>query len=159
MTVHHNHELVMTRIFDAPRERLWQAWSEPEKLKKWWGPKVFSAPSSTIDFRVGGKYLHCMRAADGKEYWSTGTYKEIKSLQRIVATDSFADQHGHVVPASYYGMDNFPTELQLSLEFNSTPDGKTHMTLRHRGLPNNDMIKQCKTGWSESFDKLAACLK
>lgn len=158
MTAHH-HELVMTRIFDAPRERLWQAWSEPEKFKQWWGPKIFSAPSSTIDFRVGGKYLHCMRALDGKEYWSTGTYKEIKNLEKIVASDSFADQHGHVVPASYYGLKDFPLELQISLEFHSTPDGKTHMILRHHGLPNNNMIKQCKTSWGESFDKLASCLK
>ena len=55
--------LVMTRVFDAPRELVWKAWTDPEMLMKWWGPKGFTCPHCEIDLRVGGKYLYCMRAA------------------------------------------------------------------------------------------------
>ena len=65
--------LSITRIFDAPRELVWKAWTNPEMFRKWWGPKGFTCPVSRIDFRVGGKYLSCMRGPDGKDYWSTNT--------------------------------------------------------------------------------------
>jgi uncharacterized protein YndB with AHSA1/START domain len=55
-------ELVIMRIFDAPRHLLWKAWTEPERLVRWWGPKGFTAPVSKIDLRVGGAYLNCMRS-------------------------------------------------------------------------------------------------
>ena len=61
-TIKNKDELTITRIFDAPRELAWKAWTEPERLKKWWGPKYFTAPVIKNDLRVGGKYLYCMRA-------------------------------------------------------------------------------------------------
>jgi len=70
-------ELVITRVFEAPRERVWKAWSDAERLKRWWGPKHFTAPVCKIDFRVGGSYLSCMRSPEGQDYWSTGAYREI----------------------------------------------------------------------------------
>src|SRR5512134_2988905 len=81
-------ELVITRVFDAPRELVWKAWSEPEHFKRWWGPKGFTCPVCQIDFRVGGKFLGCMRSPEGQDFWSTGVYKEIVPLERIVSTDS-----------------------------------------------------------------------
>ena len=54
-------ELVIMREFNAPRELVWRAFTEPEQIKKWWGPKAFTAPVVKIDLRVGGEYLFCMR--------------------------------------------------------------------------------------------------
>ena len=82
-------ELVIIRIFDAPRELVWMAWTEPEHFMRWWGPKDFTAPFCQIDLRVGGKYLNCMRSSNGKDYWSTGVYREIVPMERLVFTDSF----------------------------------------------------------------------
>ncbi len=93
-------ELVITRIFDAPRELVWQAWTDPKQLVKWWGPKNFTAPVAKIDLRVGGKYLYCMRSPESQDYWSTGTYREVVPPERLVCTDSFADADGNVVPGS-----------------------------------------------------------
>ncbi len=150
--------LVITRVFDASRERVWKAWTDPELLKKWWGPKYFTAPVSKIDFRVGGKYLSCMRGPDGKEYWSTGVYREIVPVERIVMSDSFADEKGNVVPASHYGMtDDFPLELQVTLTLEDI-SGKTIMTLHHEGLPSGMMRELTSQGWNESFDKLAGAV-
>lgn len=148
-------ELTITRIFDAPREKVWQAWTSPEEIKKWWGPKYFTAPVSKIDLRVGGKYLSCMRGPDGKDYWSTGVYREVVPMERIVVTDSFADEKGNVVPASHYGMTgDFPLELLVTVTFEELGT-KTKMVLRHEGIPLGMMREMTETGWSESFDKLA----
>jgi len=155
MARENKNELTITRVFDAPRGKVWKAWTDPEELKKWWGPKNFTAPVSKIDLRVGGKYLSCMRAPDGKDYWSTGVYREIVPMERIVVTDSFADEKGNVVPASHYGMtEDFPLELLVTVTFEQLGN-KTKMVLRHEGIPEGMMRELTETGWSESFDKLA----
>jgi uncharacterized protein YndB with AHSA1/START domain len=152
-------ELVITRIFDAPRELVWKAWIDPERVKRWWGPKGFTAPVCKIDLRVGGKYLYCMRSPEGKDYWSTGVYREIVPLKRIVYTDSFADEKGNVVPASYYGMSGeWPLELLVTVTFEEH-EGKTKLTLQHVGIPAGENSKLAQQGWNESFDKLAESLK
>ena len=156
-------ELIITRIFDAPPERVWKAWTDPAEAKKWWGPKDFTAPTVKIDFRVGGKYLNCMRgvAAPGepvRDFWSTGTYKEIEPMKKIVLTDSFADEHGNVVSAEHYGMKGLPMELQVTVTFEETRDGNTKMTLRHVGLSEGTIQEMTDTGWNQSFDKLAASI-
>ena len=63
---------------------------------QWWGPKDFTAPVSKMDLRVGGKYLNCMRSPEGKDYWSTGTYREIVPMERLVSTFEFEGTPGHV---------------------------------------------------------------
>lgn len=153
-------ELIITRIFDAPRKLVWKAWTDPEHLKRWWGPKDYTSPVCKIDLRVGGKYLYCMRSKEGQDFWSTGTYKEIVPLEWIVYTDSFADEKGNVVPASHYGMpgDDWPIELQVSMKFEALGN-KTKMTLTHVGIPAGRMKEMTGAGWNESFDKLAESLK
>ena len=152
-------ELTITRIFDVPRNLVWKAWSEPERLMRWWGPKNFTAPVCRIDFRVGGVYLCCMRSSEGQDFWSTGVYREIIPNERIVCTDSFADEKGAVVPASHYGMaSDFPLEMLVKVTFEDY-EGKTKMTLHHIGIPAGQMSELTTAGWNESFDKLAESLK
>jgi uncharacterized protein YndB with AHSA1/START domain len=151
-------ELVITRTFDAPRSLVWKAWTEPERCMRWWGPKGFTSPSCKIDLRVGGAYLNCMRSPEGKDYWSTGVYREIVEPSLLVCTDSFADENGKVVPASHYGMSGeWPEELLVTVTFEEQ-EGKTRLTLRHVGIPAGEMRQQCEAGWNESFDKLAESL-
>ncbi len=152
-------ELVIVRVFDAPRERVWKAWADPEQVTKWWGPKEFTAPFCKIDLRVGGKFLYCMRSPDGKDYWGTGVYREIVPMERIVCTDSFADEKGNVVPATHYGMSSdFPLEMLVTVTFEDI-GGKTRLTLKHVGNPAGAERDGAEQGWSQSFDKLAEALK
>ena len=151
-------ELVIERVFDAPRDLVWRAWTEPDHFMRWWGPKGYTCPSCEIDLRVGGKYLNCMRSPDGQDYWSTGVYREIVPMERIVCTDSFADEKGNVVPASHYGMSAMPLEMLVTVTFEDVR-GKTKLTLTHTGLPAGDDRDGARQGWSESFDKLAEDLK
>lgn len=153
-------ELVITRVFDAPRELVWRAWTEPEHMMMWWGPKEFTASVCKIDLQVGGKYLSCMKQkSDGKEYWSTGVYKEIVPFERLVCTDSFADENGNVIPASEYGMgDEFPTEMEVIVTFDDLGE-KTKLKIRHIGMPGGEHGEMANQGWNESLDKLAETLK
>ncbi len=141
------------RTFDLPLVTVWKAWTEPESMKKWWGPEEYTCADCTIDFRVGGKFLASMQGEDGKKIWSTGTYKEIVPFEKIVNTDSFADEKGHIVPAAYYKMEgDWDLELQVTAEFEEV-DGKTNIVLTHEGLPA-EIIEDCMNGWQSSFDKL-----
>ena len=151
-------EIVIARFFDAPRELAWRAWTEPELVKEWLGPKNYTSPSVTIDLRVGGKYLYCMRSPGGRDIWSTGVYREIVRPERIVATDSFADEKGNVVPATYYGMSkDFPAELLVTVTF-EVQATRTKLTLRHTGIPPGDLSDATRAGWNESLDKYAGVL-
>lgn len=154
-------ELVIERVFDAPRELAWKAWTEPEQVMRWWGPKGFTSPAAKIDFRMGRKYLFAMRSPEfheGQVLWSTGVYREIVPLERIVCTDSFADENGNVVPASHYGMiGDFPLEMLVTVTFEEH-GGKTKLTLHHVGIPAGAHREGAHQGWSESFDKLAEYL-
>ena len=151
--------LFITRTFDAPLEKVWDAWTNPETLKKWWGPKEYTAPVVKNDFKVGGSYLYSMRSPEGQDIWSTGVYKEIVPLERIVSTDSFADADGNVVPASKYEMGgDWPLELMVTVIFQER-DGKTRITLQHAGFPDNKNKTLAEAGWNESLDKLILALK
>ena len=151
-------EIVITRIFDAPKELVWKAWSDSEEIIKWWGPKEFTSPYCQTDFKVGGKNLFCMESKkDGSKIWSTGVYKEIIPFEKIVMTDCFSDENGNMVSAAEYGMEGVPLEMMITVTFEEV-DGKTKMTLVHSNLPD-DHHQGANVGWNESFDKLEASLK
>ena len=153
-------DITITRIFDAPRELVWRAWTDPETFKRWWGPKAFTAPVVKIDLRVGGKFLGAMRSPEGQDIWGTGVYQEIVAPERLVVTDSFADEHGNVVPPTQYGMSaDFPSEMLITLTLEDQ-QGQTRLTLKHAGYGLSDKdLDDMEQGWRESFDKLDEVLE
>ncbi len=154
-TTNHD-ELIITRTFDAPREKVWQAWANPDQFKQWWGPRNFTCSIEKHDFRIGGEYLHGMHTKD-VAMWSTGKYQEIDEPNRLVMTDSFADKGGKVVPASHYGFKtDFPLEMQIEVTFEES-DGKTKLIIRHIGMPANEH-EDASGGWNQSLDKLGELL-
>jgi uncharacterized protein YndB with AHSA1/START domain len=152
-------EIIVKRVFDAPRRRVWQAWTEPEQMMRWWGPKGFTTQSCRMNVQVGGDYLFCMRSPDVQEVCGTGIYREVVEMEKIVMTDSFADEKGNVVPPSYYGMDMvWPEEVLVTVTFEELENCTTLITLRYSGLPAGEISEQNEIGWIEAFDKLAAFL-
>jgi uncharacterized protein YndB with AHSA1/START domain len=153
--------LVIERVFNVSREKLWQAWTQEDLIAKWWGPSGFTAPTVQIDFREGGKFLFSMASPDffdGREIFSTGTYKDIVPMEKIVMTDSFADEQGNVVPASYYDMEEHPLEMLVTITFEEISPDKTKLTLVHEGVDkvSDEARSGMEQGWSEIFDKLAS---
>jgi uncharacterized protein YndB with AHSA1/START domain len=137
--------LVITRIFDAPRELLWKAWTDPALAMQWWGPKGFTSPSCKIDLRVGGQYLFCMRAPGGQEGWSGGEYTEIMVPERIVSVLFYADKNGKVEPA-----DRNDVEVRDVVTFEDIGSGRTKLTLTRSYWDVGE-----DEGLKEIFDKLA----
>jgi uncharacterized protein YndB with AHSA1/START domain len=145
--------IVMTRIINASRQAVWDAWTNPEQYKKWWGPTGYTCPVATLDVNIGGRYHSAMQSPEGQLFWSAGTYIELVVFERIVCTDSFSDTEGNILNASELGFPGvWPTELLVTITFQDD-SGKTKMTVRHEGLPE-EMQQQCAVGWNESFDKL-----
>jgi uncharacterized protein YndB with AHSA1/START domain len=152
-------KIVINRVFDLPVSKVWQAWTEPEQFKKWWGPEGFTCPISKMEARKGGKYLSCMRSADGKEFWSTGVIEEFIPQKKLVVTDSFSDAKGNIIPASEYGMPgDWPDQLLITVNFEELGENRTKITLQHEGIPD-EMREECIKGWNESLDKLAKNLR
>ncbi|KMZ40550.1 MULTISPECIES: SRPBCC domain-containing protein [Bacillales] len=94
--------LVLERVFDAPRELVFQMFKESEHLKRWWGPKGWELPVCHVDFRPGGVWHYCMKCVDknqgdfyGMESWGKGVYKEIVEPEKIIYTDYFSDAEGN----------------------------------------------------------------
>ncbi len=154
-TMPSDREIVITRVFDAPRHLVFKAWTEPERLVRWWGPSGFTTPSCTVDLRPGGVFHYCMRSPEGRDVWGRGVYREIIAPERIVYTDSFADAEGNPVPPAHYGMSpRHPAEMLVTVTF-TEHEGKTTVTLQHavpESVPERSGMQQ---GWTEMLDRLA----
>jgi len=152
-------EIVITRVFDAPRDLVFKAWTEPERVMRWWGPNGFTTPVCKIDLRPGGVFHNCMRSPEGRDFWSKGVYREIVEPERIVCTDFFSDAEGNLVQPTHYGMSpDWPAEALVTATF-AEHDGKTKFTLRHAvGSAPASERDQCQAGWTESLDRLAGYL-
>ena len=110
-------EIVLCRVFDAPRELVFRAWTEKERLCAWFGPKGFSCDTREIDIRVGGRWRFEMIAQDGKRYDSRMVFLEINAPEKIVF------DHGS-------DKDDDPSRFRVTVTFDSQEDGKTVVTMR-----------------------------
>ncbi|HEX5851350.1 MAG TPA: SRPBCC domain-containing protein [Rubrobacter sp.] len=151
-------ELVVTRDFDAPRELVFRAWTEPERVRRWWGPEGFTMPYCDIDLRPGGTFLRCMRAPGGLDFWVTGVFREIVAPELLVFTDSFADKEGNVVPPTRYGAGSgMPLERLVTVTFEELA-GSTRVTVRHAGLPSGEDRDLVRHGWAGGLESLSGYL-
>ncbi len=145
--------VVIERTFEAAVDLIWQMWTDPGHFKQWYGPKGFTVPVADMDLRVGGKRLICMASPDGSmKMWTTGEYTEIVPNQRLVYTESPADENGNVVSPSAMGMpDGYPatTEVTVLLE---DLGGRTKMVMTHAGVPADS---GAGGGWEQAFAKMA----
>ena len=135
----HAGEMILTRVFDAPRDLVWKLWSEPEHIVKWWGPKGFTLPGCEMDFRPGGTYRFVMRGPDGQDNPFHGVYREIVRNERIVFTAILDNLPGH--------------ELLTTVTF-ADEGGKTKLTVRQT-TPPGEAGRGQNQGWSETLERLA----
>lgn len=155
-------DLVITRVFDAPVELVWKAWTEPEYVMRWWGPKAFTSPSCKIDFREGGKFVFHMKAPKdfqgGQDFYTAGVYKKIVPLKLIEFSQCLADKDGNRIDPATMGMPpDFPKEIPSALAFKRIGD-KTELTATEYGWTVGEMREMSEAGLNECLDKLAAAL-
>ena len=157
---------VISRSFDAPREKLWACFTEPERVKQWWGPKGVKVRVSNIDLRPGGTHHYGMRMPDGKDIWGRQVYREIKAPERLVLINSFSDAKGGL--ARHPMGPTWPLELLSVFDFEAAGRGKTKTKLTVTWTPLNPTPEErttfdaghasMKGGWTGTLDQLAAYL-
>lgn len=154
-------DLVYTRLFEAPVERVWKAWTEAEQVMKWWGPTGFTCPVCRMDFREGGVTLVCMRAPaehGGMNMYNTWTYKRIVPLQRIEYVLHFTDKDGkRVAPGELMLPPGIPLEVPHVLTLKSV-DGGTELTLKEEGYTTDEIVEISRMGLGQCMDKMESIL-
>ncbi|HJU83623.1 MAG TPA: SRPBCC domain-containing protein [Holophagaceae bacterium] len=103
---------VLSRVLDAPRDLVWKAWTEPERLMQWFGPKGVTMPACRMELRPGGIFHYCMRTPDGHDMWGKWVFREIEAPARLVLISSFSDAEG--------GLTRHPLSATWPLETLST---------------------------------------
>ncbi|ARP99726.1 SRPBCC family protein [Pseudorhodoplanes sinuspersici] len=155
-------ELVITRTFNAPRDKVWKAWSEADSLAQWWGPKGCTLRIMTFDFRPGGIFHYAMQFQPGHDMFGRFVYREIVAPERIVFINSFADLDGGITRAPFPQLkDTWPLEIQNTLTL-TEENGQTTLTLRGRPINASEaetktfigMFDSMKQGYGGSFEKL-----
>lgn len=150
---------VISRVFRAPRERVWQAWTDPRELRQWWGPRGFNLHTCKVDLRPGGVFHYGMTAPDGMEVWGRFVYREITPPRQLVFIVSFSDTHGGITRHPW--TPGWPLQWMSTVDFEAQ-DARTRVTITW--LPHDatdaehkvfsDGRESMKQGWTGTLEKL-----
>ena len=139
-------EVVMTRVFDAPRRLIFDALTKPELFKRWFGPRGWSLAVCEIDLKVGGAWRSVLRGPGGQEMGMRGAYQEIVSPERLVSTESFDDYPGESLVTGVLVEDGGKTTMTATILY---PSGEVRDAVIKSGMEH---------GAAECYDKLAEML-
>jgi uncharacterized protein YndB with AHSA1/START domain len=136
--------ITMSRILNAPRERVWEAYTNPELIPQWWGPRTHTTTVDQMDVRVGGVWRYISRDTDGNEYAFNGVYKKVEAPERLISTFEFEPMAGHI-----------STDALILEEL---PDGTTKIDTRTTFDSLDDLDGMLQSGMEEgaieSWDRL-----
>jgi uncharacterized protein YndB with AHSA1/START domain len=151
--------VVIERTLDAPVRAVWQMWTDPEHFKAWYGPTGATIPIARMDVRVGGTRLVCMEMPTPNgpmQMWFAGAYLEVLENQRLVYTESMADENGNITSPQEMGMPaSHPTTTEVHVELGDLGH-RTRMVMTHLGIPSGS---PGEAGWVMAFAKLADYVK
>lgn len=142
--------LRLMRVFDAPRDLVWLAWTRVEMMLAWWGPVEWPAVKVEQDLRVGGKWRACLRSPeDGRVLWQGGTYREVVAPERLVYSFKWdSDDHE----------DGAPVDTLVTAIFRELPGNRTHLDFTHEGLKSAESLAGHRHGWTSTFARFDAWL-
>jgi uncharacterized protein YndB with AHSA1/START domain len=152
-------EFVMRRTFNAPVARVWRAWTDPEKLLHWWGPKGFRIVSTKVDLKPGGIFHYCLESPQGQVMWGRFVYREIVPEERLVFIVSFSDENAGVARHPLH--EGWPLQILSTVTF-SERDGKTTVTIRWVPYAATEAERKTfeegrdsmQAGWTGTLDQL-----
>jgi uncharacterized protein YndB with AHSA1/START domain len=158
---HSDQDFVITRVFDAPRDLVFKAWTDAESMAQWWGPKGYDIIVSRFEFRPGGIFHYRMQSSDGHEMWGRFVFREILAPERIVFINSFADEEGNIIRAPFFdGI--WPLEVLNTVTL-TNHEGGTMLELHARPLSAaeeelrifHEAFKSMEQGYGGTLDQLA----
>jgi uncharacterized protein YndB with AHSA1/START domain len=154
-------DIVLRRTIGAPIDAVWDAWTDPDQVARWWGPTGFTSPSCKVDLRVGGRYVWAMRSPDFQEsrvFYTSGTYTKIARPDRLEFTQGLSDEAGERIDPGALGFPpDFPRDVRTVLTFESEGDA-TRLTVTELDWPVGPMLEMSELGLGQSLDKLVALL-
>lgn len=137
-------ELVITRVFNAPRALVWKMFTEIEHALQWGGPRDYPMVHLEAELRPGGKWRACLRAKEsGEELWQSGVYREIVPPERLVYTFAWDEESG-----------NMPNETLVTIRFEDEANGQTKMTFHQTPFASGESRDGHRAGWNSAFDRL-----
>jgi uncharacterized protein YndB with AHSA1/START domain len=139
-------ELVVTRLFDAPRALVFKAWTEADRAAMWWGPQGFTVESCKMDVRVGGAWRVAMRAPEGTRHVKSGIYKDVAPPERLVFTFAWEDEAGRP-----------KHEMLVEVSF-AEEAGKTRLTIHQTNFESETARDLHQGGWTSTMERFAAYL-
>jgi uncharacterized protein YndB with AHSA1/START domain len=157
-------DFVISRMLDAPRDRVWQALTQPEHMQEWWSPTGFTMIAATVDLRPGGIF-HCgLRSVDGYKMWGKFVYQEIAVAERLVFVNSFSNAAGGVTRHPI--VPTWPLETLITVNLDDEPGGKTKLSVRWSAHNATEIERKTfdashvglKATWVGTLDRLAAYL-
>lgn len=157
-------EFFIRRAFDAPRARVWKAWTDAKSLGQWWGPKGFDIASVKLDLRPGGIFHYLLRSPDGQEMWGKLIFREIVPQERLVFIVSFSDAEGGLSRHPLH--EGWPLAILSTVTFADAGPGRTEITVRWAPHDATDAEHEVfedgkdsmTAGWTGTFDRLDAFL-
>jgi uncharacterized protein YndB with AHSA1/START domain len=163
MSAVETYDVAVTREFDAPVERVWRAWTEPDDLRGWWGPTGFTCPRAEADVRVGGRIFVTMRAPaewGGFEQHSTWTISELEPPTLLRYVFRFAAADGSAITAADAGIPaGVPDEGHHEVRLSDLGDGRTRLEMTERGYTSVEARDLSRGGLEQCLDKMAAVVE
>lgn len=152
-------KFVISRSFSAPLDRVWKAWTEPEQMAQWWGPKGFDADVKTLDLKSGGMFHYRLLSPQGQEMWGRMIFREVVPKQRLVFINSFSDPAGGLT--RHPMAPDWPLQMHTTITFDEV-DGKTTVTVEWVPYEASESESEAfdkgresmQAGWSGTFEKL-----
>ena len=157
-------EFVIERVVDAAREDVWKAWTLPERLRQWWGPRGFTVSYCKVKLRQGGTMHYCLKAPDGTDMWGKFVYQEIVRPEKLVFISSFSDEKQGVT--RHPMNEGWPLQMMSTVTFEEQGPDRTKVTVRWSPYVATEAERKVfdaghesmRNGWSGTLDQLAACL-
>ena len=163
MQAHNQDEFVISRVFDAPRELVFDAWTQKQHLDKWFGPKGCQIVGGNLDLREGGTYHYGMRMPDGNVMWGKWTFREVRRPEKLVLISTFSDEQGGITV--HPGNPNWPRQTLSTTSFESQGQ-RTLLTIKLAPYQASEIERRTfaenhasmNGGWSGTFEQLASYL-
>jgi uncharacterized protein YndB with AHSA1/START domain len=148
-------DVVVERLYNAPVDKVWAAFTEDAEVMKWWGPDYFTCPAARMDVRPGGTSLVCMRSPDGQDMWMTWAYTAVEPMRRIAYIQNLSDASGARIDPGAIGMPpEFPRDVATVVTL--TPEGgRTRMRIVEDTTTSGFMHEMSLTGLEQCMDKMA----
>jgi uncharacterized protein YndB with AHSA1/START domain len=148
-----NNSIHVKRVFKAPLENVWAAWTQSELLDQWWAPKPYYVKTKSMDFKPGGCWLYAMISPEGDKHWCKADYKSVDTLKSYSALDAFCDEHGTVVQ-------DFPRSLWTNSFNDQGESTQVSIVIKYEKLEDLEQIIQLgfKEGFTAAVGNLDALL-